>query len=49
MTPEEFFKGVAQAVKGESVGPSRIGGGGIGGGIGDPEKLKRAWTSTLPQ
>ena len=41
MTPEEFFKGVAQAVKGESVSPSRIGGGGIGGGIGDPEKFKK--------
>ena len=41
MTPEEFFKGVAQAVKGESTGPSRISGGGIGGGIGDPEKFKK--------
>jgi len=41
MTPEEFFKGVAQAVKGESTGPSRVSGGGIGGGIGDPEKFKK--------
>ena len=41
MTPEEFFKGVAQAVKGESAGPARVSGGGIGGGIGDPEKFKK--------
>lgn len=47
ISEDEFFKKMAQAVKGESSGTPKIGGGTIGVGIGDPKKFKEGMDKYL--
>lgn len=47
MSEDEFFKKMAQAVKGESTGASKIAGGNVGVGIGDPKKFKEGMDKYL--